>query len=326
MGNLIFTEDNITTKMAEKKAMLDNIASQLGSNTSLYVRMTLDDYLDATIDPSKVYYVLDDDNGNYGLYKNRNWCKGYKVISPWLILQNQVRSGTFSQNYNIGDQLTVKYNGNDTAWDIVAIDVAIPADTSKTHSVTLMPHNLLEKLMFDNPEPSNSDSGRRNYGNNRYLHSNIRTWLNSSAVAGSWWLSQHKYDAPPDYSSIKDGFMSYFESDFLNVIGETKIKVANNNVTDGGRCEELVDKFYLPSATEVGLANENNIAEGALFPYFSSNARRIKSESGDGACDWWLRTPSSSYSRYVRSVSSSGALDYYVAYSANGVAPVCNII
>jgi hypothetical protein len=245
--------------------------------------------------------------------------------SSWANIQAIVRAGSAAAAFSVGDQLTVKYNGNDTLWDIVAIDVATPADASKTHSVTLMPHDCLESLMFDNAEPSNSDSNRRSYGNNRYLHSNIRQWLNSSAAAGSWYTNQHSADAAPDYATTKAGFMSYFDNDFLAVIGKTKIKTVKASV-DGGSYEEMADEyFYLPSTTEVGLANENSIAEGTLFPYFDSNDKRKKSYNGSTTY-WWLRTPTSSNSGGVLRVNPDGTLDYDYAYTACGVAPACNII
>lgn len=252
----------------------------------------------------------------------------YTVIinQTWANIQSLVRSGKFSQYYSVGDQFTIRYNGNDTLWDVVAIDVAIPADNTKTHSVTLMPHNCLESLMFDNKEPSNSDSNRKSYGNNRYLYSNIRQWLNSSAAAGSWYSNQHSADAAPDYATTKPGFMSYFDSDFLAVIGKTKIKTVKASV-DGGSYEEMADEyFYLPSTTEVGLANENNIAEGALFPYFSNDSKRIKYNASGSATSWRLRTPLSGTSNGVRGVNASGTLSGTSASSACGVAPVCNII
>ena len=180
-------------------------------------------------------------------------------------------------------------------------------------------------MVLDNKEPNNSDSNRKSYGNNRYLYSNIRQWLNSSAAAGSWYSNQHSADAAPDYATTKAGFMSYFDSDFLAVIGKTKIKTVKASV-DGGSYEEMADEyFYLPSTTEVGLANENNIAEGTLFPYFDSNDKRKKSYNGSTTY-WWLRTPISGYSDSVRFVNTDGSLSSSGAYGSGGVAPACNII
>lgn len=250
----------------------------------------------------------------------------FGYIPSWLKIQEMVRNGIFADYFTVGDQFTVKYNGNDTLWDIVAIDVAIPADTNLAHSVTLMSHDCLDSLMFDNKEPSNTDNNRSLMGNNRYAHSAIRQWLNSSANAGSWWSSQHEYDVAPVYATTRDGFMKGIDSEFLAVIGKTKIVVAKNTVTDGGGSEMLSNEyFYLPSTTEVGLANENNIAEGALFPYFSDNNKRIKYASGSAA-GWWLRTPLSYTSSSVRVVSILSSLQYTSAYSGSRITPVCNII
>lgn len=242
-------------------------------------------------------------------------------------MQHIVRLGLGASFFPIGAQISVK-KGNDTlVFDVVAHNVAIPADTAYSHSMTLMLHNCPYSLMFDNKEPNNTNNDRKSYGNNRYAHSAIRQWLNSSANAGSWWTSQHEYDAAPDYVTTMGGFMKDIDSEFLAVIGKTKIIVAKNTVTDSGGSETLSNEyFYLPSTTEVGLANENNIAEGALFPYFSNDSKRIKYNASGSATSWRLRTPYSGDSSYVRGVITSGALSNGNACDAYGVAPVCNII
>ena len=243
----------------------------------------------------------------------------------WKDIQQLVRAGNIKRYYSVDDQVIVNYNNRAMVWDIVAIDVATPADITKTHSMTLMAHYLLDGyMMFDNNEPTNSDSDRRRYGNNRYKDSNIRLWLNSDGTAGSWWTAQHSADAAPNYATTKAGFMNGFDADFLEVIGETKIKVVKPSV-DGGGYEELVDKFYLPSTTEVGLGNENNIAEGALFPYFDSDAKRIKNQNI--AWVWILRTPHSEYSGFSWAVNNKGSkVSASLWYSAPNVVPACNII
>ena len=302
-----------------------NLTDPIPTSNSPYTYVTLDEYMNLTeIDPDKVYWVLNPDF-THAVYNNGIFIEGNDILF-WCDIQKKVRNGTIQNYYSIGDQLPVNYNGSAVMFDIVAFDVAIPADSNYTHSMTLIPHDCLESLMFDNKEPSNSNSDRKNYGNNRYLYSNIRKWLNSNGEAGNWWTAQHSADAAPDYATTKAGFMSYFDSDFLSVIGKTKIKVVKNTDTDGGGYEEISDDyFYLPSETEVGLGNENNIAEGTPFPYFDSNEKRIKYYSGSLKY-WWLRTPNSIYSSDVRGVRTSGGLNSYNAYIAYGVAPACNII
>lgn len=299
-----------------------------GQGRTPYIYMTAEDYFALNnFQVNLLYWVINSD-GTHGIMKNKVCVEGtFKpIITTWEQIQKAVRKNLASQIYSIGDQLSVNYNGSAVMFDIVAFNVAIPADNNYTHSMTLIPHDCLDVLMFDNKEPNNSDSDRIKYGNNRYLHSNIRKWLNSNGEAGNWWTAQHSADAAPDYATTKAGFMSYFDSDFLSVIGKTKIKVVKNTVTDGGGYEEISDDyFYLPSTTEVGLANENSIAEGTLFPYFDSNAKRIKYYSGSTKY-WWLRTPYSAHTRGAYYVSTSGGLGSQYVYSNYGVAPACNII
>ena len=293
-----------------------------------YIYMDYDDYsLLTSVEADKLYW-LTDSRGKHAVYMNGAQVEGENIKHSytWSQIQSFVRNGIIQNIYSVGDQLSVNYNGSAVMFDIVAFDVATPADSNYTHSMTLIPHDCLESLMFDNKEPSNSNSDRRNNGNNRYLYSNIRKWLNSNGEAGNWWTAQHSADAAPDYATTKAGFMSYFDSDFLSVIGKTKIKVVKNTVIDGGGYEEISDDyFYLPSTTEVGLANENSIAEGTLFPYFDSNSKRIKYYSGSTRY-WWLRTPYSGNTYYVRLVGTSGGLYNNYAYHSGDFAPACNII
>ena len=111
----------------------------------------------------------------------------------------------------------------------------------------------------------------------------------------------------------------------------TTLTVAKNTVTDGGSYETFTAKMFLASTTEVGLANENGIAEGSKLALFSDNTSRLayctqaaidKSNYGSDpttsqAWYWWLRTPHSGYSYYVRYVSTSGALNNNNAYNVN---------
>ena len=296
-------------------------------NSSPYIYMTAEKYFSLdSIQVDTLYWVINPD-GRHGIYKNNILIEGFGFnINEWKTIQGLVRNGTIQNYYSVGDRLSINYNGNAVMFDIVAFDAATPADSNYTHSMTLISHDCLEALMFDNKEPNNSNSNRQSYGNNRYLHSNIRQWLNSSGEVGNWWTAQHSADDAPDYATTKAGFMSYFDSDFLSVIGKTKIKVVKNTVTDGGSYEEISDDyFYLPSTTEVGLANENGIDEGVLFPYFDSSSKLTKYYGGNSKY-WWLRTPSSDSAVNVRSVSTSGELSNSVVYYGYGVAPVCNII
>lgn len=214
-------------------------------------------------------------------------------------------------------------------------------------SVTLLTERTIDLRGFDAKEPSNSNADRQNYGNNRYLHSNLRQWLNKSGHP--WYVATHGADATPNDAGMNQptgyddepGFLSNFSSDEFGGILDTTLTVARNTVTDGGGSEVVTDKVFLLSNTEVGLANENSIVEGSLLPLFSNDASRIAKLTQQGftntkstskpatvndAWHWWLRTPYAASSRSVRNVDSSGALSYYSAYYGyNGVRPALNL-
>ena len=215
------------------------------------------------------------------------------------------------------------------------------------NSVTLLTEKMIDLRGFDAKEPSNSNADRQSSGNNRYLHSNLRQWLNKSGHP--WYAATHGADAPPNDAGMSQptgyddepGFLSNFSNDELGGILNTTLTVARNTVTDGGGSEVVTDKVFLLSNTEIGLANENSIVEGSLLPLFSNDASRIakltqqafintKSTSKPTTVNdgwyWWLRTPCATFSRVVRSVGSSGTLfgnnAYYGFY---GVRPALNL-
>ena len=219
------------------------------------------------------------------------------------------------------------------------------------NSVTLITEKIIQIMAFDAKEPNNSNSDRKSYGNNRYLHSNLLQWLNSNAAAGAWYSAQHSADQAPTtkdthvtYNAYTSwaGFLAMLEPKFVAELLDTTQTVAKNTVTDGGSYETVTSKMFLASTTEVGLANENSIAEGSLLAMFSNDASRVAYPStecynnNDGYSNsgfatskgwyWWLRTPYSSGARYVRGVGTDGTLYYYYAFNGNlGVRPLCNL-
>ena len=234
-------------------------------------------------------------------------------------------------------------------WTIVAKNhVSEPAYPD--NSVTLHASEILDLRCFDAKEPSNSNSNRRDYGNNRYSVSNIDQWLNKDAAGGTWYSAAHSADHSPDTSdgtggrgtqyATRPGFLNGFTEDEKAAILSTTIRVVKPSV-DGGSYEYIIRKVFLPSTTEVGLPNENDIAEGAAWGYYTSDTARIgyvtqqcfsntpwssKPSSKTTAWYWWLRTPYYSYTYYAQYVHSNGSLFNRTAYSgAYGVRPALNL-
>lgn len=215
-----------------------------------------------------------------------------------------------------------------------------------SNSVTLVAANILKIAAFDGKESSNSDSNRRNYGNNRYALSNLRQWLNKSGT--SWYVAQHSADAAPSSANVtynpydsQSGFLTGFSAQMKAALLDTTLTVAKATV-DGGGSESVVDKVFLLSKQEVGLGSENSIAEGSLLALFSSdNSSRLCKPTANAVSNstytssslsasqnwyWWLRSPYSSISSDVRYVgaggSSYGNSAYYGYY---GVRPALNL-
>lgn len=237
-----------------------------------------------------------------------------------------------------------KYNDSVIVWKKMESNHTGDPD----NSTALVTDKIIALKCFDAKEPSNSDSNRRQYGNNRYLYSNIRQWLNSSAVAGAWYVAQHSADAAPTNANVwtnyneydqEAGFLTNFSEQMKAELLTVTKRVAKNTVTDGGGYEDVTQKIFLLSNTEVGLANENSIAEGSLYALFNTASERLAyptaqavsmSEYSDNNLAaskpwyWWLRTPDAGSSYYARFVITDGTLSHSHAYDgSNGVRPAC---
>lgn len=244
------------------------------------------------------YYIAVFTVSAYGLYGEP---QTVQVEIPAGKLLSSLASGT---KVKLG-----KWNNTDLQWKVAR-------DTSdQSVRLVLEPTSvsLLGNKMWDNKEPSNSDSNRRSYGNNRYIYSNIHQWLNATK-ATSWYTAQHSTDAAPDYSS-QAGFLSGWSENHIAALDRATLTVSRSRI-DGGGTETFVSRVALMSTTELGL--ESGTGNGRL-DIFNSN--------GDRAINllYWTRTPDPSNSSNVWPVSTSGTLFMYdFAYSAHGVRPLCS--
>lgn len=221
-----------------------------------------------------------------------------------------------------------------------------------TGTTALVSRDIITLKCFDAKEPNNSDSNRKSYGNNRYLHSNLLQWLNSDQ--SSWYTAQHAADQAPDSSNVwqnsgtainpydsEAGFLTHFSAELKAALQTVTKTTAKNTVTDGGGYETVSSKIFLLSTTEVGLANENSIAEGSVYAYYSgannTNDRRKKNLANDAAKGnyssatspwyWWLRTPNSGDSDSARCVYADGSLSSgNASYGHTGVAPAYAVL
>ena len=208
-----------------------------------------------------------------------------------------------------------------------------------------MTKQIIDLRCFDAKEPTNPDTNRKNNGNNNWQYSNIEQWLNSDQA--SWYSAQHNYDAPPSSANVwknynpydtHKGFLYHWNEDEKKLLKDYTLTLANNTVTDGGGSYTWTGKVFLPTYTQMGFGNTNNIAEGIKFSKFTDNASRIKSinkycaENNKYCIDnnktegtnwyYWMSSVLPSNSHIVRHVRIDGsARNDNAYYGGHGLAP-----
>lgn len=201
-------------------------------------------------------------------------------------------------------------------WNDTPLQWKVARDTSdQSIRLVLEPTSvsLLGNKMYDNKEPSNSDANRRDYGNNRYIYSNIHQWLNATE-ATSWYTAQHSADAAPDYSS-QAGFLSGWSENHINALDRATLTTSRANI-DGGGTETFVARVALISTTELGLQNSTG---GGRLDIFNSAGDRATGSN------YWTRTHYPSYSSGAYRLTGPGGLSYdYNVSNASGVRPLCS--
>ena len=211
-------------------------------------------------------------------------------------------------------------------------------------STTLITEKIIKLACMDAKEASNSDANRKKYGNNRYIHANLRQWLNSSAAAGKWYTAQHSADVAPSKANSANyngydtaaGFLNGWTQQERDALLTTSLTVGKATV-DGGGTETFTDKIFNLSCTEVGLTGD--AVSGSKLAIFSDNNSRIAYPSQDcvqnsdytgisTTAGWyyWLRDAYAAISYYSRFVNADGSLSYNIAFGGNiGVRPACNL-
>lgn len=214
------------------------------------------------------------------------------------------------------------------------------------NSVTLVTVQIIKMMCFDAKESANGNSDRRSYGNNRWIYSNIRQWLNSTAAANAWYAAQHSADAPPSAANVWDGvnqyqtiagFLNAFTTNERNALLSTN-RVVGRSSTDGGGTETCTDKIFLLTYTEVGLSGD--VTAGSKLAIFSDNASRVatvtpecvansnysSNPAANSAWYWWLADAYAGSAYRARLVLSDGALDWGSAcLGFLGLRPACNL-
>ena len=178
-------------------------------------------------------------------------------------------------------------------------------------------------------------------GNNRWSVSALRQFLNSDKGAGLWWTPQTDFDIVPDQIA-KAGWLTGFESEFLNILGKVKVKTALNTVVNAEKTidfDETYDKFFVPSLEEEHFAPQK-AGEGETWDYWRRasesptplptgkafpNMITYAVENHVSAQYVRLRSASRAYAYDTWNVLTSGTAYSYNASHACRFAPACVI-
>lgn len=266
-------------------------------------------YTDTDVEKGKIYY--------YRIFC-RNLKNQYQSTEDGSIASvNYVdRTGQKAiADLQVGDVIKFGRHGNsDYTWKIVdTLDkgkgyVTVAADQYPVSG----PFDAQENAS-DNPNPA---SARKSNGNNRWLYSNARQFLNSDGAKNEWYEAQHAYDVKPPYANM-DAFQKDF-TDYEKAIIVVKTNTCIRDALDGGGSETMQDKIWLASSYAMGLEVVQPLEDDHIYEAFIDNASRAYQSN------YWLRTINGTTSaNSVRFVYSGGSLTNSNANYSLALRPFC---
>lgn len=235
--------------------------------------------------------------------------KQYQTMLEGAILKN-IPSQLIT-NLSSNDKIKIgRYNNESMQWrltkDTVTNDLYVVLEPISVKSIG--------KMIFDNPEPENSDEKRKLYGNNRYIFSNVHQWLNTDGLENQWYAPQHSVDTPPPYSNKKGFLNEWNDLDKKSIL--TNTYTVTKASMDGGGTETFESKLCLMSTSEIGIKTGTG---GNKLDIFNSDEDRKMD-------DWYfLRSPYYSLSDNINIISSTGILSSYRSDMEGYIRPMFKI-
>lgn len=210
----------------------------------------------------------------------------------------------------------------------------IVADKNHTgypaNSVTLLAERIIYEMAFDAKE---SSSG----GNTHYGYSNLRQWLNSNAVAGKWYSSQHTADVSPSSNEVVDGVTYSTWAGFLNGFSDKErgaILPTTLSYYEDGSHLSCVDNVFIIGSNEMGTSQSMlNQVKLSLFN-IDTDTRKAgytlayrtlqPSYTADTIGKYWLRDSTGANAKNL--FEQSGVASSARPDSARGVRPLTNVM
>lgn len=325
-------------------AMISNCPYKGGPSILEVVQSNLDVIIQRLFFEGERFYMRSRINNTWGDWYLYSGAQRSPIPTNFAEIAQIVRAGNAKSVFEIGDIITTTYTATDGTtydmpWIVVDFRDVTLEDSSVVPAMWLQSkYATLEEIQFDAPEPTRPSaedySGRiKSSGWNRYSKSAIRQWLNSDAVAGSWWTAQSEYDATPTQAATINGFMHGLPADFIAMLKPVKVETCRNyRDPDSARSSSTYEydttyEVFFPASREqmAYSAIDLDHREGYTFAYWigatnnSRNKPAINSPTGSSVY-YWLR----SVRRSDIDTAYRGS-DYYHASAAYHCAPVCVI-
>lgn len=172
-------------------------------------------------------------------------------------------------------------------------------------------------------------------GNNRWLYSNMRQFLNATGAKGTWWTQQTKWDVKPSQADTADGFLYGYEEAVHRYFKPIKVVTVANNI-DGNVEDVTYDKVFLSSLEQMYCVPQFSGKEGDYWEYYKRLLGRTTpaptSQTYTRLIKYALNAPTSAQCCFRRSayrdsaytvwnVNTSGYVSTYSASAAYRCAP-----
>lgn len=172
-------------------------------------------------------------------------------------------------------------------------------------------------------------------GNNRWIYSNMRQFLNATGEKGTWWTKQNKWDVKPSQADTIDGLLHGYGEEIYRYFKPIKVVTVAPNI-DSNVEDVTYDRVFLPSLEQMYCVPQFASKEGDFWEYYKrllgrtspaptgqTYARLIKyalnAPTSTQRC--FLRSANRSNGGYVWLVSTSGYVTPYYASDAYRCAP-----
>ena len=260
--------------------------------------------------------------GNYYITIGRNYNTG------WVAGQNiQI---TLTETPAEGDQLYIdcgqNYANNPTAgrnWYVYA-----KGDTTAKQSGTTSNGAAGTKLGETSSTSEHATNGKINapsrvvYGYGRWSQCALRQRLNSSALAGHWWLPMNDWDRPPAQAATLDGFLAGYAEDVIRHFKPIKVVTVASNFDDN--VEDITyDRVFLASLEQMYCVPQFAGKEGDYWEYYKRLLGRISpaptGQTYARLIKYALNAPTSAQYCFRRSASRSNASYVWCSYTGGYV-------